>query len=1012
MTNYLMRNILVNRKWHFLFFFLVLTYSLSAQDVSVSGTVTDDSNFPLAGVSVVVKGTATGTTTNFDGLYTITVPSNATLQFSYLGFVAQEVAVNGRSSVNIAMIEDTQLLDEVVVVGYGTMERANVTGAITTVDVEEVAKVPVPNVVESLRGQVAGLQVTRTSGTPGSSPTFKIRGNNSLGASTSGSDLIDQNNTPLIVVDGVPLVNQSLSEFNTDDIESINILKDAGSASIYGTSGANGVVLITTKSGRAGRARVQVTTSTGFVDLVQTPDVMTGDQLLKTFIDISKAGDPNAPNPATILGLFDATVEYPNYIAGKEINWHDQVTRTGIQNTAGITFTGGSELGTFYLAGNMYNETGPIDGADYKRYSFRFNGELNVNDWFKMGSRVQFSKSKADQRAIELDLTLNAAIQTSPYGNLYDEDGNFTKFTTEDRFAINPLHQLKEGLFDREVDRIYINPYIEMQLADGLTYNLNSFVEQRDEFTGEFRSSQFTDGANSEGEIQDTETTTYLLDNILTYKKNWGDHGINANFVFGFQQFEWRRSIMFGENTASDELGYMGIGSAPQAMERFELQSDDWGKLYLASRLGYNYGGKYSLTLTLRRDTSSKFEGDNRVGWFPSAALAWNAHAEDWWFGGDALNQLKFRFSYGELGNDNVPSFSSTAGSQLVTLLDGTTAFRQNNVAGNKNIKWETSKQLNAGLDYGLFNNRISGSVEVYRTNTTDVLLFQNIPPALNNGFAFYPSNIGETKNEGIEASLKADVISTDDFGWTATVNWATSKNEIVSLNTTLSGTNDDIDNGWFIGQDIREIYGFKYEGVYQLNETPAVTHFGNTPQPGDGKYADVNGDGNIDFDDRTFLGNPTPDWYGGFNNVFRYKDVELSVLLEAVQGVSRINGIYGSYNQTRGNSVYINYWTPENPTNDYPRVGDGSHLTNGGQFRNSIHVEDASFVALRNVSLSYSFPKKHLENTFLNDVRFSVRGNNLYYWTDYKNAYSPEQDNIGQYPISRNWSLGVNLTF
>lgn len=1010
MVDSLFRKVSINRSWHILCAFLLLSYTLSAQDVSVSGTVTDESNIPLAGVSVLIKGTTTGVTTDFDGLYTISAPADATLQFSYIGFVSQDVGINSQSAVNVTMVEDVAQLSEVVVVGYGTMERANVTGAITTVDVTEISKAPVPNIVESLRGQVSGLQVSRSSGRPGSSPTFKIRGNNSLGASKDDGDNLNSANQPIIVVDGVPLVNQSLSELNSDDIESINILKDAASASIYGSSGANGVILITTKSGKAGKAQVKVSSSTGFVQLAQTPDVMTGDQFVQYFLDIKRADNPDNQNPS-LAGALDA-VEFQNYLAGKETVWLDQVLRTGIQNTVGVTFSGGSDLGTFYLAGNYYTESGPIKASDYERYSIRFNGDINIKDWLKVGARVQLSKSKSDLRSSETNSTLNALVGTSPFGNLYDNEGNLTKFTTEDRFAINPLHQINESLRDNEVDRIYVNPFVQVKLAEGLTYNLNTFAEQRNEFDGTFRSSLYTDGALNVAEIKKVETTTYLLDNILSYKKNWGDHGLNASLIYGFQQYKYSRIENKTKDTAADELGYWGAGTAPAAQQLLEIGTDDWGKTYTAVRLGYNYSGRYSATFTLRRDSSSKFIDDNAVGYFPSASFAWNAHAENWWFGGEALNQLKFRFSYGELGNDRINSFSYRAGTSAKDISGGSTGLRQGDLAGNADIRWETSKQLNAGLDFGFLNNRITGSFEIYKTDTEDVLMFQVIPGALNNGFKYYPSNIGKTENKGIEVGLKFNVVETEDFSWTSSVNWATNKSTIISLNQT--GANgeplDDEANGWFIGQDFKEIYGFKYEGVYQTDETPDLTVFDEVPEPGDAKFADVNGDGNIDFDDRTFLGNPTPDWYGGFNNIFTYKDFELSVLLESVQGVDRVNGIYGDYNQTRGNTVYINYWTPNNPTNDYPSVGENKDLS--GQFKNSIHVEDASFIALRNVSFAYSMPREWLDNTFLSSLKFSIRGNNLKYWTDYKNAYSPEQTGSSDYPITKNWSLGVNLTF
>ncbi|MEZ4810108.1 MAG: TonB-dependent receptor [Allomuricauda sp.] len=1003
-----------------LYLFLLACGVMQAQNVTVSGVVSDDQGAPIPGATVFVQNTTNGTTTDFDGNYVITAPSNGVLEFRYLGFVTQTININGRTQINVSLSEDTQQLEEVVVIGYGTMERANVTGAITTVDVVEVQKAPVANFVESLRGQVAGLQVTRNSGQPGSAPQFRIRGNNSLGASANVDDnRIDEVNQPIIVVDGVPLVGGNLAEFNSDDIASINILKDAASASIYGSSGANGVVLITTKGGVSGKTQVQITSSVGFSDLVQTPDIMNGNEFLKFRFDVAKAGNPNASDPL-VAGVLDQ-IEFQNYLAGQEVDWLDQVTRSGLQNNLGVSVSGGSQLGTFYFNGNYLSDAGPLVASDYKRYSIRFNGDLNVTDWLKIGARVQMSKSFSDQRTRIVGFdndnvpSLSALVESSPYGTLLDEDGNFTKFATTDLFAVNPLHKFNESLLDENVTRSYVNPYVNVKLADGLTYTLNTFAEQRDEFLGRFQSENFTDGADNLAQIRRRETTTYLLDNILNYKKNFGDHGLDATLIYGVQQSQWTELDNRATKTAADQLGYWGIGTAPSETQTIDVNTSDWGKSYLAGRLGYNYAGKYSATLTLRRDSSSRFIGDNRVGYFPSASFAWNAQNENWWFGGDALSQFKVRFSYGELGNDNINPFSYQANttSTLIPPDLNTTGLIPGDVAGNPNLKWETSKQLNLGLDFGLFNNRVTGSLEVYDTDTKDVLIFQVIQGALNNGFTRYPSNIGQTQNKGVEVSLRGDVIRTADFTWNMSANWATNESTIVRLNDL--GPNgeplDDVANGWFIGQDFREIFDFEYTGVWQLDETPDVTNFGNVPQPGDPKFKDLNGDGNIDFDDRAFIGNPTPDWYGGINNVFSYKGFELSVLFEFTEGVKRLNDIYNTYATARQNRININYWTPENPTNDYPRVGDGSAM-NMGTFHKAIFYEDASFVALRNVSLAYSLPHVWLDKTFLSDVTFSLRGNNLKYWTDYKNAYSPEITNTDQYPISRTWAFGVKVAF
>lgn len=999
---------------------LLLSFSSFAQ-MTVSGTVTgEDGGEGLPGVTVLLQGTSTGTVTDINGTYRLSVPEDgATLVFSFVGYLSQEVPVNGRQKIDVTMKTDVQSLEEVVVVGYGTMERANVTGAISTVDVQEVTKASVPNVVEAMRGQVAGLQVVRTGGQPGSGVTFKIRGNNSLGASASGGNNVDAVNQPIIVIDGVPLVGGNLAELNPADIESINVLKDAASASIYGSSGANGVILITTKSGKKGKTQIKVNASTGIVDIAQRPNIMNGDEFLQFKFDVFKGNDPDATNP-TVTSVLDL-VEEQNYIAGNEVNWLDEVLRTGIQNNVGIEVSGGSENGNFYLSGNYYDEKGPIEASDYRCFSTRFNSSWNITDRITVGANVQLSKSFSDQRTRIVGFennavpSLSALVGTSPFGNLYDEEGNYSKFATEDLFAVNPLHKFNESEFDVNVTRAYINPNIRVKIIDGLTYTLNTFAQTRQEFFGRYQSDNFTDDALNLAQVRESEEVNYLLDNILNYTKDFGRHGVNATLIYGGQINEWTQFEMNARNIAADQLGYYGIHSAPAAQQTIGTNTSDWAKYYLATRLGYTYAGRYSATFTLRRDASSRFLGDNRYGLFPSASFAWNAQEESWWFGGNTFNLLKLRLSYGQMGNDNINPFSYQAGT-YPTSIPGTedTGFRPGTTAGNKDLKWETSKQFNVGVDFGLWTSRLSGSIEVYQTRTEDVLLYQQIPSPLNNGYSQYPSNIGETENKGIELSLKGVVVEDRDFSWTPSVNWSMNRSTIIRLNET--GPNgeplDDVSNGWFIGQDFREIFDFKYLGVWQTDEVAdaTITTFGSAPQAGDAKIADINGDGNIDYDDRTFIGNPTPNWYGGVNNVFSYKGFSLSVLVEFVQGVTRYNSLYGGYNNARGNTIAIDYWTPTNPSNAYPRVGDGSPMS--GPFASAIFTEDASFVSLRNVSLSYSLPDKWLDNVFLQSVQLSLRGNNLYYWTDYTNAYSPEITNTDQYPVTKNWTAGLNVTF
>ena len=1000
---------------------LCLCQLLAAQNITVRGTVSSDGD-PLIGATVMVQGTTNGTVTDLDGKYTLSAPTDATLLFSYVGYAPQEVAIGGRTIIDMEL-EASLVLDEVVVVGYGTMERANVTGSIVTVNVEELEKVPVPNVVEGLRAQVPGLRVTRGSGQPGSGITFKIRGTNSLGAAAGD---IDATNTPIIVVDGVPIVGGNLAELNPDDIASINILKDAAAASIYGSSGANGAVLITTKRGTAGKSTISVSASTGMVNVANEIPMMNGDQYIQYRADSERAGGNANPN---INSLVDPN-EVANYIAGRDVSWQDQLLRTGMQTRIGLSASGGTEKFRYYLNGDLYQEDGIVTSSDYKRYSVRFNGDFNVTDWLDIGARVQLSKSFADETANAItEFNLNGGFapfipisNNTPLGDVYDEDGNLTKFIKDDQFQINPLHRYNESILDRFVTRSYINPYINVHLAEGLKYTLNTYAEDREEFYGRFWSSNYNDGNPSEAQIQESKGITYLVDNILSYTKQFGDHHINATAVYGFQEFDYQQSNTIAEQLPTDLLGYNAIGYAVDENIRYDWSRDDWGRVYMVGRLGYTYDDRYSMTLTMRRDGSSRFGPNNRWGNFPSASVAWNIHNEGFFNKAGNFNFMKVRLSYGELGNDRFPTYYYRAGTNNVQVNAGTdpdtgepilfNGFGLASDASNPNLKWESSRQVNIGLDLGLFDNRLNATVDLYQTNTTDLLLFESIIGVVNNGFTRFPSNVGETESRGIDIGLRATAIQHEHFTWDISANWAKDVNEIVRLSSAeVDAEGNPINNpanGWFIGEDIREIFDYEVTGIWQIGEEDQAAQLGNFV-PGDPKIRDVDGDGTITSDDRTFLGNPTPSWYGGLNNVFNYKGFELSVLFEAVQGVTRVNNYIGGYSG-RNNQIAINYWTPDNPSTDFPRIGAGGPLS-GGLFSNALKIQDASFIALRNVSFGYRLPRGLLENLPISDASFYIRGNNLKYWTDFDLAFSPESS-IGSYPITRTWIFGTKITF
>lgn len=985
-----------------------------AQGKTVSGVVTDgNSGEPLPGVNVLIQGTTTGTVTSLDGEYIIEVPKDdVTLNFSFIGYLTEKIIVGNQIKIDIILIPDVTALSEVVVVGYGSMERTNVTGAISTLETDELSKAPVPNLVEAMRGQVAGARIKRTSGQPGSGVEFLIRGKNSL----------NNSNEPLIVLDGVPTTGGNLAELNSNDIKSINILKDAAAASIYGARGANGVILINTKEGMKDKPSFSLNLSHGFTDLVQKPNLMNAEEFVQLKIDAAEG----AGQSTALEDVLGDAVEYANYTHPdgiQEIDWHDELLRLGKVTNAGLSLSGGTEKLSFYLNGDAYLEKGIVQQTSYNRYSFRLNTNYKPYDFIKIGTRIQLSKTSADETGNSAVIYQNKSdftdfISNTPLGRMYNDNNELVPTVKGDQFDYNPLYKYRESETDRSTARFFINPYIEFYITKGLTFNINASAEQRSERYFRFTSSKYnwstledTPGRNYMT-VSNAEPVTYLFDNILTYKRELSDrHSINGTFVYGFQTFSTDTVRVEGEGSPTDLLSYNSISNTLQDYKDIYYVNDEWATMYFVGRIGYAYDRKYILTFTGRYDGSTVFGPDKRWGLFPSYSFAWNISEEDFIQNLEVIDLLKYRISYGTMGNDQIGTYGYMALTYPTTY-----PFNQFEYTGyradkfeNKVLQWETSKQFNTGIDFGLLNNILNGSVDFYNIHTVDLILNKQIPPFT--GFNSGISNIGETKNYGLEINLNYKVLD-GVFAWEVGANWAFDRNEIVRLNDALDENGKPIDdegNGWFIGQDIDVVYDWDFIGVWQLGEEAqaAALHYDKPNYgPGDPKIKDIDGNDTINFEDKTFLGSPTPNWYGGLRNTFSYKGLELTILFEAVKGVTRINYFYGSYTD-RNNEIVMDYWTPRNPTNNFPQPSS----TRVYDYMDAVRVRDASFVALRNISLAYTLPQNIIERLKISRMQVYLRGNNLKYFTKYKDAYSPESE-YGRFPITKNWTIGTNITF
>lgn len=1011
----------------------VLTASAFAQSkITVTGVVTYKDGSPIPGVSIILKDTKTGVSSDFDGKYSIEVPPNGTLQFSYLGFKTKLIPVNGKNSINTILEESAEQLNEIVVVGYGSLERSNVTGSISTIQADVIGQAPVANPIESLRGEVAGLRVTRGTGEPGSGVNFLIRGDTSLSGGSA----------PLVVVDGVP-ISTGVSSINPDDIESITLLKDNAAAAIYGASSGNGVVLIQTKKGKSGKATFSVDMSSGITNLVREPTLMNSDQFVQFRIDALKGDEAY---DGSFIGVANAGLdpnEVSNYIAGKSIDWQDLLIGIGTQNTYNFSVRAGTEKFKFYTNVGAYVEKGIIDKSDFNRYTFRINSSYQVSDKINIGANMMYTLSDQDRTGLgrfsasSNNLAFINYIGNSPVGDVYDADGNYAATVTDSQFQYNPLFRYQQSQIDVDRNSVLINPYFEYELLPGLNYKLNTSFENNARRSRRFYSSIYDDGTRSGApryiEWEEASDRNYLIDNIINYSKTFGDnHDLDVTVVYGYQSNEYDRVTLEGrgqnpEDPATyDLLGYHGLNTMTQDNTQTSSGHSDWARNYLVTRLNYSFADKYILTGTVRRDYSSRFPSANRVGWFPSASLAWNVHKEDF-LSDSFLDLLKLRLSWGISGNDRIGTFDYLRFTNSAFYpVDGTifTGLVASDRLGNTDLRWEQTEQANIGLDFETWNNRAKLTIDAYKNSISDLLLDESLP--IISGGTVQRSNIGEMKAWGIEVGLNLNIIQPKEpggFAWNINANWTLERQEILSLarnNVDADGNpQDDIGNGWFIGHPEAAYLQYVYDGVYQTDEEdiaasmhPNVNGYG----AGDPKIKDVSGpdgvpDGIITEDDRIIF-NPNPDWYGGLGNNFTYGDFSLDVLIEAVVGGDRVNSYLPTLRggQGAGNRVMVDYWTPENTGGYYPEPNTDDNF--GSEFNNAWKIRDATYFALRNVSLGYTITKDKLKNTGLNDIKLFVEGNNLFYVTpEFKESYSPEQFGF-QFPITKIIVFGAKFTF
>lgn len=991
----------------------------------VSGRVTSgDDNTPLPGVNVAVKGTSRGTTTDAEGRWKLSVPDGeVTLVFSSVGFIGQEMALGNRSEINLQLKADDRTLNEVVVVGYGTQKKSQLTGAISSVSAKEIAELPITNARQALQGRAAGVDVVQNGSRPGAGVTVRIRARRSINAS----------NDPLYVVDGIPL-SGGIDDINPNDIVGMEVLKDASATAIYGSRGANGVVIVSTRRGKPGKTVVSLDSYYGSSQPLSLIDVMDGPQYAEYKRESRRAvinpstGQPLYPNgPATAAadnGLFEP-IEIDGITNNRTTDYQSYLLRTGSIQSHQIGVSGGSEKTQFAISGNYFKDVGIIKNQDFTRYTFRINLDHQITKRIKLGisSLGVYSRQNG-----EVFNPYGGALAENPLGKPYDDNGNLIFLPTSDGLRTNPISEVVPGA---QVDltkrlRMFNSVYGEWNILDGLRYRVNFGPDFTSRRTGRFTGSQTNArrGGDATAFTFNEEIFNYTLENILTYDKTFkGVHNLNLTALQSIQQDDNERAQMSVTGVPAETQQYFNLGQATlingigTRIERWTLNS------YMA-RLNYGFSDKYLLTLTGRYDGSSRFGANTKYGFFPSAALGWNISNEPFLKSVGWVDQLKLRASYGSIGNTAIDPY------QTQTLLDrtvyafGTTpayGYRPGTI-GNFDLKWETTTTANIGLDFSLIQGRVSGAIEVYRANTSDLLLQDQLP--LTSGFGNVLRNVGRTRTDGLEISVSTvNVDSKSGFRWTTDVQWAKNREAIVEL---FNGKVDDIGNARFIGRPITAYFDFKKIGIWQLGEETQAASFGR--KVGEIKVEDNNGrsadgvltgqpDGKINADDRVIIGSQVPDFTAGMTNRFSYKGLDLSFFVYARVGSMFRSGFHTAFNSLAGryNNLDIDYWSPNNPTNEFPRPNQSQEAP---VFQSTLQYYSGTFLKVRNINLGYTFPESLTSRMKLSSLRLYATAQNPFNFSEYRSKYKGidnESFDIvdqNQSPTTKQFTVGINAKF
>jgi TonB-dependent starch-binding outer membrane protein SusC len=998
----------LSTKSFLLLLLVVLTMQVSAQTTEVSGRVTDDKGGPLAGVTVQSKN-GSSSVTGADGTFKLRrVSPGEAITFSYVGYGDKTVTYN-RGAVNVSLTSSAAQLNDVVVVGYGTQRKKAVTGSVASVNYEQFKDRSFSNVTQALAGQVAGVNITQAQGAPGSLPVIRIRGISSITAGTN----------PLMVVDGVPLENFNLNNINPQDIESVEVLKDASSAAIYGSRGANGVIIVTTKLGKAGKSTTSVNYEYGVQKVIRKVPMMDAQQWIQYYIDAHnnawvdlggghQASDPNSVR-TTPYKIPDDFLTNPGQF-GKGTDWQDVMFRIAPSHNAQISVSGGTDKTQFMFSGAYLNQQAVLDANFYDRLSIRSNVRHKLSDRFTVGLNLGITAiyDRTDGTQGKSDV-ISLGLQSDPIFPVYNENGNLgyrDPNSVWNRFiSYGDLNLWHPYSLTRFIDKknksfntlgtsfIEYAPIKDLKFRSSISANLAN--TRGDSYLYKNQGYGYSSLLNSQASTSSSMMVNWLTENTLTYDKHFGEHSVNILAGYTAQK---QRDDISGATAAgfpNDLVPTLNAGTSYSGVSSF---ATEWSMLSYLARVNYNYAGKYYLSGAIRRDGSSRFGEERRWGYFPSASAGWVVSDENFMKSSRAINFMKLRASYGLSGNNQIPNYGSISllGASNANYASGNTLLNGQTITtiANPNLRWEKTSQLNIGVDMRLLKNRVNLSADFYNSITKDMLL--NVPIPDITGFSTQLMNIGRMQNRGVELNLNTKNIQ-GLFNWTTDFNFSLNRNKVLQLgpgNAPIIYTDYVVNVKTEVGQPISNFYGYVFDGVFKnQKEIDAYPHDVST-HPGDPKVRDVNGDGKINDLDRTTLGNYQPDFTAGLTNTFSYKGFELSAFIQGSFGGEIVNQnvrYLGWWNNGRNMFADVaNRWRSES------EPGDGKHfratLANTGlqsQF-SSYWVEDASFVRIKNIRISYSIPAKLLARTPLKNTRVYINAENVHLFSKYTN-YDPE---------------------